>query len=131
MANEDSISSAVDLAGTVTVTWHPSSAWDEVATFREAYTVGSKVIPATFANPALAGVNGVCLVQQGDLVDALGQSTRTNVTMLCMNRAVAAQTNFENTTRDRLYFYARSKEYPADGVRFWLHPALVKNIDFE
>jgi hypothetical protein len=48
-----------------------------------------------------------------------------------MTRDFAAGVRFENTDSDRLYFLAQRGSWPEDGISYYVHSCVLKNIDFE
>lgn len=131
LSGKNRTTAAVDPFGVLRVDYKPDSIWDEVQAFHSAFYDASKIVPKLFGDRALANVGAVCLRQVSDFTSPLGESSEDTATEVCLTREVAAKTNFDGTTPDRLYFYARTQTWPADGLRFYVSPALLKNIKFE
>jgi hypothetical protein len=128
-AEDEISSSAAD--GQITVTYFHAAVWDEVTVFHSAFYDAQKVLPRLFGDDRLSGVTSACLTQELDFTDALGASSRQPATTVCMTRDLFRQANLAASSPDRLFFFAQGKSWPTDGVRFYVHPGVLKKIKFE
>lgn len=109
----------------------PGSVWDEVSIFRGSFFDAGKVMPKLFADPVLAGVNAVCMHQVVKFTDPMGQASEEDATRICLTRVKASGVNFDGTDPDRLYFATRGSRVGVDGIEFYVHPGVLKEIEFE
>lgn len=110
---------------TVSRTFAADTEWDEVAFFRDSYREAAELIPTWLK--AYPDAEDFRITWEITLIDQYGAESDETGAEVYMARPVAERIQWDNMARDRLYRLAQAE----DGITYRLHPAVLREIEFE
>ncbi len=109
--------------GIVTLTEMPKTVWDENALVRRSY---ANLVAYGMEVFKLEGVKGVQSIVVGSFTDAYGKKANEDAVRLTMSEEEFAKYDWSN-----LYYKPVWQQMKQSSIDYYIHPTLVKNVEFD